>query len=160
MFAHWCPLCQHQPRIPTCGRWKTHMRGHYSGNDKLYVCMPEGPVESTDSGLRCAFCGAPAPDEVHLTTHNFQLCKDKPIQARLYEHQWHLEQHVSTNHPSLTPYPALLAQAWQRPSNNYFQSSDVLDCGFCILRFSTFEEYIQHVDDHYHRFENIKDWKI
>jgi len=113
--------------------------------------MPNGPVEATDSGPRCAFCGLLNPSHGHLEIHDAGLCRDKPDKDRKYTRKLGLINHLKAH----GMYEAsALADRWRVWLRKRFCA-----CGFCISIFSTNGDRLNHIDNHHYRHhEHIDDW--
>lgn len=135
----------------TCYIYKRHEREH----EESYVCMPDGPLEYSATGTKCAFCGALEPDSRHTAAHNIEPCEKgarSKKSARTFKRKGMFLKHLKDYHGKVDG--ALLAQKWQQlnPRKAYA-------CGFCGDLFRDIAEYSLHVDDeHYSRNLTSQDW--
>lgn len=117
--------------------------------------MPNGPVERTQYGPKCALCGERDPDAVHLAKHDFSICVGKfrePLKkSRKTDMIIHLARHrVHSEHA------AALADQWRFPLNKKFFS-----CGLCIKIFSSIAERSNHIDnEHWRQGHNMDGWEL
>lgn len=113
--------------------------------------MPKGPVENTNSGLHCAFCGLLNPSHEHLEIHKVRLCTDKPNKDRRYTRKLGLMNHLKTHD---TFEASALADRWRVWLKKRFCA-----CGFCVSIFSTNGDRLNHIDSqHYRHYQHIDDW--
>ncbi|KAL6722094.1 hypothetical protein ACLMJK_001200 [Lecanora helva] len=145
---YWCTICEHPSPIRTCDGWKRHEKEQH---EKGYVCMPTGPVEVSEKGHRCAFCGLSNPDRKHLDTHGIILCVDKPIKDRRFTRKFQLTKHLEV-HGILNGDH--LADSWQvRVKSKYYS------CGFCVSLFTSNSDRLNHIDVcHFRHFQAIEEW--
>lgn len=149
---HWCTVCQTPSLIKTCDGWKRHEKEQH---EKGYLCMPNGPIEATETGRYCAFCGQPNPDQKHLDIHGTELCTGKTMKDRRYTRRFQLVKHLETHgifeDSNLADH---LADSWQIKLRNRYYS-----CGFCVSLFPSNGERLNHIDSyHFRRFESIDRW--
>lgn len=145
--THWCTVCR-QRVGETCDGWKRHEKQKHENS---YACMPNGPIERTNRGPRCAFCDLFNPDQRHLDLHAVELCIHKPGKERKFSRKYQLERHLEIHGISDT---STLADRWQIKLNKKFHS-----CGFCVSLFSSFSERLTHIDNfHYRCFKSIDEW--
>ena len=123
------------------------MREH----ETKFYCMPLGPVVRTENGPKCAFCGLSNPDQLHLSTHNVELCASRPLTERSYVRKNLLNKHLRIHG---VDDDSVLADQWRDTvDKKYFA------CGFCGSCFRSLREQSNHVDVEHYRFsEDICDW--
>ena len=144
---HWCFICPNPRVITTCDGWKRHMKEH----ETRYRCMPRGPIEYTEDGAKCAFCGLRDPCQSHCDTHRVFPCANKSLDVRSYTRKPHFVAHLKTHRPS---NGAELADHWKDTTEKKH-----LSCGFCISHFNSLIEQLNHIDVvHYRLFYDVKDW--
>lgn len=147
---HWCTICEKPTPIESCGGWKRHEREQH---ERVYICMPKGPVAMHDSTLRCAFCGLAKPSQKHLDTHNARLCAYKPSKTRRYARKQNFVKHLE-NHHVLKASASAIVDQWRVSFTKKFYA-----CGFCISIFTTNRDRLHHIDSHhYKQFQHIRDW--
>ena len=146
--TYWCTVCTNPAPITTCDGWKRHEKEQH---EKGFVCMPEGPIESTEAGRRCAFCGLLNPNQQHLDTHGVALCTSKSVKDRRFTRRFQLVKHLET-HGIFNG--TVLADSWQMKVRNKYYS-----CGFCVASFVSHGDKLNHVDAcHFRRFQSIDEW--
>ena len=147
-YTYWCTVCEHCRAFQTCDGWKRHMKEH----ETSYICMPYGPMEPTEIGPKCVFCGTPDPNEDHLATHNHALCVGKLITARSYSRRSHLLKHLR-NHG--THSPGALADKWRCTLLN----KRFFSCGFCVSLFTAHSGLLNHLDlVHFRHSQDVSEW--
>ncbi|KAH7111982.1 hypothetical protein EDB81DRAFT_828303 [Dactylonectria macrodidyma] len=63
-----------------------------------WECSPEGPyTQDVDGHLICAFRSELEPDQ-HVSTHNYNVCKDRSPEERLFYRKDHFIQHLKAAH--------------------------------------------------------------
>ena len=145
--SHWCFRCRSPRVITTCDGWKRHMKEH----ETRYRCMPRGPIEYTEDGAKCAFCGLRDPCQSHCDTHKVFPCANKSLNVRSYTRKPHFITHLKTHRVS---NGAELADHWKDTTEKKHFS-----CGFCISHFNSLIEQLNHVDVvHYRLFHDVQDW--
>ena len=145
--SHWCFTCPNPRLITTCDGWKRHMKEH----ETSFCCMPNGPIEHTAEGTRCAFCGFRNPDRSHCDAHRAFPCANKSLDVRSYTRKPHFISHLETHHYSDIDR---LAKLWKVTiEKKHFA------CGFCISHFHSLIEQLNHIDTfHYKRSQHVRDW--
>ena len=144
---HWCFICRNPRVITTCDGWKRHMKEH----ETRYRCMPNGPIEYTADGTRCAFCGVRDPSQDHCDTHKAFPCANRSLDVRSYTRKPHFITHLKTHH--ISNY-AERADHWKETINKKHFS-----CGFCVSHFYSLIEQQNHIyNAHYRLFQHIQDW--
>lgn len=120
-----------------------------------WTCAPFGPKhrKAGEEVELCVFCDTVNPTDIHLSSHEFASCQNKPISARTFYRKDHLRQHLRITHKV-----------------HDFQPSSMLDwmvkierincrCGFCGERFSAWPERNEHIANHFREGALMKDWK-
>ena len=146
--AHWCTYGEHLKPTGTCEGWKRHEREH----ETAYVCMPNGPVESTQNGPVCALCRKADPDTNHLARHNISICDGKFIKkSRKTDMIKHLRQHRVHSKAG-----GALADQWRRGFNKKYFS-----CGLCVMIFFSIIERSNHIDnEHWKKNQDMGAWEL
>ena len=145
--SHWCFICRSPRVITTCDGWKRHMKEH----ETRYRCMPRGPIEYTEDGATCAFCGLRDPCQSHCDSHKVFPCANKSLDVRSYTRKPHFITHLNSHR---VPNGAELADHWKITSDKKHFS-----CGFCISHFNSLIEQLNHIDVvHYRLFHDVQDW--
>ncbi|KAL2042579.1 hypothetical protein N7G274_004338 [Stereocaulon virgatum] len=146
--TYWCTVCEHRRAFRTCDGWKRHMKEH----EASYICMPYGPMESTDIGSKCGFCDTPDPSEDHLASHSYTLCEGKLLTARSYSRKSQLTKHLGIHG---SPDPSALADRWRCTLLN----KRFFSCGFCVNIFTKHSELLHHLDIvHFRHSQDIAEW--
>lgn len=142
--THWCTDCENPRAISTCDGWKRHMKEH----DEMYCCSPLGSVEVVEGYLQCAFCHLPSPDQSHLDSHDASACAEKP---RQYTRKVTLVRHLRTQHGVIES--SALADQWRSKAEKRF-----LSCGFCVSLFTSINDQLNHIDNHFKQHCEIATW--
>ena len=145
--SHWCIVCENPKAITTCDGWKRHMKEH----EVIFPCMPQGPVQASESGPQCSLCGSLLPDQEHLNIHSVQQCITR---SRTYTRKANLVKHLEEVHRIQDG--SALAEAWRIAFKKRYFS-----CGFCIILFDNINDQLNHIDIHHFRqFEDICNWDM
>ncbi len=149
---HWCNICEHPKEIEKCDGYKRHMREH----ETIYLCMPNGPVNSPETGPECYFCGAWNPDQAHFATHGVSKCYGGYAKRQSYTRRVNLSNHIKDAHNTSENRASALAKEWGDCHKNkriYFS------CGFCICHFTTLKDKSSHIDvEHWRQHQELKEW--
>ena len=120
-------------------------------HETRYRCMPKGPIEYTEDGALCAFCGFRNPSQRHCGTHMAFPCANRALEVRSYSRKPHFIIHLKTHDVS---NGTELADRWRDTSDKKHYS-----CGFCISHFDSLIEQLNHIDiAHYRLFQHVRDW--
>ena len=145
--SHWCIVCENPKAITTCDGWKRHMKEH----EVIFPCMPQGPVQASESGPQCSLCGSLLADQEHLDAHSVQQCITR---RRTYTRKANLVKHLEEVHRILDG--SALAEAWRIAFKKRYFS-----CGFCIMLFNNINDQLNHIDVHHFRqLEDICNWDM
>ena len=121
-------------------------------HETSYICMPYGPVERTEVGLKCVFCDTADPSEDHLATHSYTLCESKLLTARSYSRKCQLTKHLGIHGFS---NPSALADKWHCTLLN----KRFFSCGFCVNIFTAHSELLHHLDVlHFRHSQDVAEW--
>ncbi|KAL4883352.1 hypothetical protein BJY04DRAFT_31110 [Aspergillus karnatakaensis] len=146
--AYQCTFCADS--FITKYDWQRHEKALHLSIDR-WVCSPQGGMETVDNIDVCAFCHAQEINPEHFASHNFLTCHTKPIEERTFFRKDHLKQHLKLTHnvgwlPSMTQ--------WRRTR------SDITSrCGFCDSTFTTWDERVEHVAEHFKSGADMTKWK-
>lgn len=150
-YPRWCIdiFCKRSPpAFTTSDGWKRHMREH----ETEWLCMPDGPTEVTEAGLKCALCGLLDPSESHRTQHQIEQCNVFANKPRKYSRKKGLVKHLKDH--GLVDGSAL-ADKWRLTTPKKYFS-----CGFCATIFFNHNDQLNHVDiHHFKNLQDISDWK-
>ncbi|KAL2127072.1 hypothetical protein VTI74DRAFT_11375 [Chaetomium olivicolor] len=102
--------------------------------------------------LPCDFCSASPLTESHFSTHEFDVCADRPLSERSFRRKDHLIQHFRKFH-HCTTIPAFRVEACRIVSNEV-QSR----CGFCQLVMPTWAARADHLAEHFKNGQRMADW--
>ena len=102
--------------------------------------------------LRCDFCDYSPLTESHFSTHEFDVCADRPLSERSFRRKDHLIQHFRKFH-HCTTIPALRVEACRVVTNDV-QSR----CGFCQLVLPTWAARADHLAEHFKNGWRMADW--
>ncbi|KAJ5701453.1 hypothetical protein N7488_009001 [Penicillium malachiteum] len=130
--------------------WQRHEKALHVSVDR-WMCAPHGDRVEIDGVNACVFCCAPNPDENHLETHNYLACRENVPHLRTFSRKDHLQQHLRLTHNAL--YHSHM-DIW-RVSKEKFLSR----CGFCDSNFTTWEERVDHVAEHFKKGADMGQWK-
>ncbi|KAF2275357.1 uncharacterized protein EI97DRAFT_420329 [Westerdykella ornata] len=117
---------------------------------------------------KCPFCGIADPDEVHLATHKYQQCKNKPESHRTFYRRDHFIQHLHHVHFGNVKHPSAklgcgtreqgsqqqdfgckeLALKWRHFGAPMRPGDPMLHCGFCGQTLSDWGSRCEHVAQH------------
>lgn len=125
--------------------------------EELWICCP--PLsESLD---RCPFCAQSSPSSLHLKTHNYMTCSEKPLSERTFNRKDHFLQHLAQHHnvrDSEKPFRLTeLSEAWRHPLT-LNQGHLALHCGFCGLVFPSYQERTEHISRHFMKGADMMSW--
>ncbi|KAF5011808.1 hypothetical protein FDECE_2098 [Fusarium decemcellulare] len=120
-----------------------------------WACTPNGPCVTEFNGLlRCAFCSEPSPDDAHFNTHNYAVCRERPLQERSFNRKDHLTQHLRLVHNVKPEQLGCPLNEWKLPMPAIRSV-----CGFCGLKMDTWEFRVDHLADHFKTGTSMKEWK-
>ncbi|KAL8678633.1 MAG: hypothetical protein Q9186_005023 [Xanthomendoza sp. 1 TL-2023] len=127
--------------------WSRHEKEDHE--DISFPCMPNGAIEVTADGRRCALCGQ-EPTEEHLRSHNIERCTQlNPVFKRSDQLKQHLETHGLNRRSRRSD---LLVNKWQRVPDKRAWA-----CGFCKALSTSLVDFHRHVAvQHYERGEDRK----
>ncbi|KAH8732807.1 hypothetical protein GQ44DRAFT_696471 [Phaeosphaeriaceae sp. PMI808] len=150
----YCTFCQ--KRFHSQAEWSRHERTIHIP-EELWVCCPRTGAFPT----RCPFCEKSHPSPAHLADHNYLSCQEKPLSERTFGRKDHFLLHISQVHKvSPGQKPARLTElenAWRQPLPIEL-GHQALHCGFCGLKFPTYQERTAHVAQHFSEGADMMSW--
>ncbi|KAK4044668.1 homeobox and C2H2 transcription factor [Parachaetomium inaequale] len=134
--------------------WVRHEKSvHLSLESWICSVAPPGVLDLAGSDASpCDFCSASALTESHFSTHEFDVCTDRPLAERSFRRKDHLVQHFRKFH-HCTTIPALRVEAC-RTVTDEVQSR----CGFCQLVMPTWAARADHLAEHFKNGQRMADW--
>ncbi|KAK4038394.1 homeobox and C2H2 transcription factor [Parachaetomium inaequale] len=109
-------------------------------------------LAAASEALPCDFCSTSPLTGPHLSSHEFDVCADRPLAERSFRRKDHLIQHLRKFH-HCTTIPALRVEAC-RVVTNEVQSR----CGFCQLVIPTWAARADHLAEHFKNGQRMADW--
>ncbi|KAJ3528431.1 hypothetical protein NM208_g10202 [Fusarium decemcellulare] len=147
-----CTFCTET--FTTKHTWQRHEKSLHLPIER-WACTPSGPrVTEFDGLLRCAFCSEPSPDDAHFDTHNYAVCRERPLQDRSFNRKDHLTQHLRLVHNVKPEQLGCPLNEWKLPMPAIRSV-----CGFCGLKMDTWEFRVDHLADHFKTGASMKEWK-
>ena len=140
---HWCTVCENPKAILKCDGWKRHMKEH----ETVYTCKAHNIMDVANGIHRCPLCSMSSPSQGHLDTHNLSMCAEKP---RRYTRKINLVKHLELHG---IDHGSDLADKWRVTHEKRFFA-----CGFCVALFTTINEQLLHIDNHFKDHEDICNW--
>ena len=123
-------------------------------HETIWPCIPYGPLEETENGLICVFCGLVNPNDSHMAKHSIGSCGDTTTKLRGVSRRINLEKHLLRSHAVTKDRVRGLANSWKTTARKKHFS-----CGFCICVFSTINEQLNHIDtDHFKKGQQVMEW--
>ncbi|KAF4636922.1 hypothetical protein G7Y89_g1153 [Cudoniella acicularis] len=141
--------------VPDClrpfnrkGDWKRHEESH--DPQTYWICMLGDPAVQTSIGWVCVFCNAFKPNRNEITlhlvkNHKINECTNKVHENRKWGRKDKLKQHLQQVHK--LEEGAVGWEPWQREARKKW----AFGCGFCGGCFSTWEERLNHIAEHYEK---------
>ena len=119
-----------------------------------WTCAPFGPKyhKPGEEVERCVFCDEMDPTDIHLSSHEYEVCQSKPIFARTFYRKDHLQQHLRIIHKVNEFQSSILNWKIKITQTN-------CRCGFCGEQFRSWLERNEHIADHFREGALMKDWK-
>lgn len=146
--AYQCTFCSASFRSKY--DWQRHEKALHVSVDR-WMCAPHGDTVEIDGASACIFCCARNPDKNHLETHDYLACRGKLPHLRTFSRKDHLQQHLRLIHNA--NYNSHM-DTW-RVSTRQLLSR----CGFCDSNFTTWEERVDHVAEHFKNGADMGQWK-
>ena len=117
--------------------------------------MPNGPVEYTEQGAKCALCFEEDPDIEHLARHHVSICVGKFGEPLKKSRKTDMVAHLA-KHRIHSKDAAALAEQWRYPLNKKYFS-----CGLCVGIFYSITERFNHIDnEHWKHGQNMDAWEL
>ncbi|KAJ5247238.1 hypothetical protein N7468_002221 [Penicillium chermesinum] len=129
--------------------WQRHERALHIQVER-WNCAPEGGIIEIDGINTCVFCSAVNPDEHHLETHDYLRCRENPPDLRAFSRKDHLQQHLRLVHG--VPYQVSM-DGWRESKARMLSR-----CGFCGSNFTTWEDRVDHVAEHFKNKADMGQW--
>ena len=130
--------------------WQRHEKALHMAVER-WICAPRGGIAEVDGVKTCVFCGEQGADEQHLEEHNYSICRDKSPEQQGFHRKDHLRQHLRLTH-NVAYHPSM--DEW-REAKSHLASR----CGFCNSHFTTWEERVDHLADHFRNGADMVQWK-
>ncbi|KAJ3540188.1 hypothetical protein NM208_g5176 [Fusarium decemcellulare] len=100
----------------------------------------------------CVYCGLVNPSDVHFETHNYDFCRKRDKDDRVFYRKDHLRQHLRLVHNC--QFMELSMKEWKH------QCEDVKSrCGFCDIGMTTWTERVNHLAEHFKEGKTMADWR-
>ena len=145
----WCTYGKHSNVFITSDGWKRHMKEH----DRLYFCMPRGPMELIEGIHKCAFCGIPNPSATHLKDHRAFECVGPFNMPLSKTRKSNIKKHL-LSHGVIEQAVSELADSWRLELDR-----KAFSCGFCVVLFDTHGQQLNHIDmEHFAKGQGMNEW--
>ena len=146
---HWSTVRESNRLYRTCDGF----RRQENEREMHYVFMPEGPIEHSPHGHRCALCHIKQPDKEHLEYHNilqYMGSSKAPLKkSRKGEFVKLLKRHKVAN-----THIEQLVKKW-----HFIQKKKTYSCGLCVKLLSTLSERTSHMcHDYFAKGQNMGSW--
>ncbi|KAH6665978.1 hypothetical protein B0J14DRAFT_204714 [Halenospora varia] len=135
-----CTFCLQQ--CDDIDDWEDHEISEHIP-DKIWVCMPWGPVQEIGANGVCVFCGLEDPDEDHDEVHNVEACYCNENAQSAFSSEVALFHHLSRVHGQKVETPAMAS--WSRFTENEYY----WNCGFCEEVMSRWSDRVDHIGTHF-----------
>ncbi|EEU38098.1 uncharacterized protein NECHADRAFT_48111 [Fusarium vanettenii 77-13-4] len=145
-----CTFCTET--FKTKHTWQRHEKSLHLSLEQ-WECSPSGPSTlNQQSEPVCVFCGLLNPDSVHSETHNYDFCRERDREERVFYRKDHLRQHLRLVHDSqFSKWPM---EGWK------LECDDVQSrCGFCDISMTTWTERLDHLAEHFREGKTMADWR-
>lgn len=132
--------------------WQRHEKTWHLSLDR-WVCSPAGPVsvDPATGASTCIFCDAVSPDQAHLETHNFAMCRTREQEERTFYRKDHLTQHLRLVHYATMSTVAL--DSWKVLAPPIRSR-----CGFCGCDLDDWPMRVDHIGDHFKKGSTMAEW--
>ncbi|PYH89313.1 hypothetical protein BO71DRAFT_403162 [Aspergillus ellipticus CBS 707.79] len=132
--------------------WQRHEKALHLPVD-LWHCAPHGGLIDSDGTRVCAFCRSPDADDNHLEkAHDYDNCRDRPPEQRVFTRKDHLCQHLRLSHQVDGLHPGM--DSWRET-----RTQIVSRCGFCDANFESWPDRVEHVADHFKHGADMIQWR-
>ena len=148
-FEHFATSQELNRPIMTCDGFKRHEKEQ----ERYWVFLPFGPVETSPQGSRCALCPTPHPDEEHLRFHN-TLQHSSGSKPQIKKSRKGDFEKLLNAHKVHDQYISDLVERWR-----FVRRKKAYSCGFCVNLFDTLSERTKHLcHAHFHRGQKMDHW--
>ncbi|KAJ3458895.1 hypothetical protein MRS44_013004 [Fusarium solani] len=144
-----CTFCTET--FKTKHTWQRHEKSLHLSLEQ-WECSPSGPSTlNQQSEATCVFCGLLNPGSVHSEAHNYDFCRERDREERVFYRKDHLRQHLRLVHDSqFMKWPM---EGWK------LECDDVQSrCGFCDISMTTWTERVDHLAEHFREGKTMADW--
>ncbi|PYI09582.1 hypothetical protein BO78DRAFT_308107 [Aspergillus sclerotiicarbonarius CBS 121057] len=133
--------------------WTRHEKSVHLSLESWICSIGPDILDITGSeALPCEFCNVTQGTRSHFTTHEFDVCSDRPLSERTFRRKDHLIQHLRKFH-HCTKVPSLRIEACCIVTNDVRSR-----CGFCQLVMPTWTERVDHLVEHFKSGERMREW--
>ena len=116
--------------------------------------MLGSPIDETGRRVKCRLCGALDPSEEHLATHDTQICGQGVPGSFSCKRKDRMVKHLMDCHNVQEKAQGrAVAGKWKETTKKQAWS-----CGFCVHVFSTFEERLKHIAEHFEGGQTLDQW--
>ncbi|KAM6522944.1 hypothetical protein FALCPG4_012552 [Fusarium falciforme] len=145
-----CTFCTET--FKTKHTWQRHEKTLHLSLEQ-WECSPSGPSTlNQQSEPTCVFCGLPNPGSVHSEAHNYEFCRERDREERVFYRKDHLRQHLRLVHDSqFMKWPM---EGWKLECDNVKSR-----CGFCDISMTTWTERVDHLAEHFREGKTMADWR-
>lgn len=138
--------------------WRRHEKSIHVPLES-WICDPQKATQNAwrigSASPECVFCGDPAPTDVHLASHDFESCAERPLAERSFKRKDHLWQHLDKFHKCKKWWPGWnINDFWQSVEDDRIRSH----CGFCSAVLETWAERVDHLCKHFQQGRRMKEW--
>ena len=116
--------------------------------------MLGGPLEETEGGHNCIFCGVLDPSKEHLDGHKVNTCGQGVPGSFANKRRCRLVDHLMQCHDVQGKAQAqAIADRWEAITHEQAWS-----CGFCGHLIHSFDERLSHIQVHFDRGQTLDEW--
>lgn len=132
--------------------WSRHEKSLHLSLEK-WLCAPIGEVvaDKATGKPKCVYCDEIDPSKDHLSTHNHSACFEKGPESRTFYRKDHLRQHLRLMHNCKM---TTSMESWKSEAECIKSR-----CGFCNMRFDTWQKRIDHLAKEFRSGANMRNWK-
>ena len=141
----------------SCAEWKRHEESQKHSQQERFICLecPQSPPPIGVNGNSvCEFCRTSFPTlGTNLTAHYLQ-CQRAQQSCTTYGRKDRLIAHLRSHHSTIN--------ASQVAATGRFtvDSKWPRQCGFCGVRFKTWDERMEHIGSHFQDGLDMSSWKL
>jgi hypothetical protein len=146
-----CHYSTHSP-----ADWRRHEETTKHWPQQAFMCVycPAPPI-AADPNPRCGFCQASFTTIVGPPTVHYLQCAAAQVYGKTFRRKDKLLDHIRKSHPHiLNPSAAAAAGEFQDSTANWPK-----DCGFCQHVFTSWNERMEHIAEHFQNGAKIADWR-